>query len=65
MEGGDQVLPFVRLFYGSLSTFFWEDTMGGVHHILQGEGGEQGDPSMPMLFSLGQHAAFLSEVGRW
>ena len=60
MEGGDQILPFVRLFYGSPSTFFWEDTTGGVHHILQGEGGEQGDPLMPMLFSLGQHAALVA-----
>ena len=60
MEGGDQILPFVRLFYGSPSTFFWEDTTGGVHHIFQGEGGEQGDPLMPMLFSLGQHAALVA-----
>ena len=28
-----------------------------VHHILQGEGGEQGDPLMPLLFSLGIHDA--------
>ena len=34
--------------------------MGGVHDILQGEGGEQGDPLMPMLFSLGQHAALVA-----
>ena len=26
-------------------------------HINQGEGGEQGDPPMPLLFSLGQHGA--------
>ena len=60
MEGGDRLLPFVRLFHGSPSTFLWEDTMGGVHHILQGEGGEQGDPLMPMLFSLGLHAALVA-----
>ena len=59
-EGGDRVLPFVRLFYGSPSTFFWEDTQGGAHHILQGEGGEQGDPLMPMLFSWRQHAALVN-----
>ena len=31
--------------------------MGEVHDILQGEGGEQGDPLMPALFALGQHEA--------
>ena len=30
--------------------------MGEVHETVQGEGGEQGDPLMPLLFSLGQHA---------
>ena len=33
------------------------DVEGVVHEIDQGEGGEQGDPLMPLLFSLGQHAA--------
>ena len=47
MEGGDRVLPFVRLFYGDPSTFLWEDDLGGVHSIHQGEGGEQGDPLVP------------------
>ena len=28
-----------------------------MHTIDQGEGGEQGDPLMPLLFSLGQHGA--------
>ena len=36
---------------------FWEDDLGEVHEILQGEGGEQGDPLMPALFALGQHKA--------
>ena len=31
--------------------------MGEVHDILQGEGGEQGDPLMPALFALNQHEA--------
>ena len=30
---------------------------GEVHKIPQGEGGEQGDPMMPLLYSLGQHRA--------
>ena len=60
MEGGDQVLPFVWLFYGDPSTFLWDNDLGRVHSVLQGEGGEQGDPLMPMLFSLGQHAALMA-----
>ena len=32
-----------------------------VHTIQQGEGGEQGDAFMPLLFCMGQHAA-LQEV---
>ena len=55
MEGGDQILPIVRCFYGSPSTHLWEDDMGT--NIPQGEGGDQGDPLMPMLFALGQHRA--------
>ena len=39
------------------STYLWEDDAGTVHHIEQGEGGEQGDMLMPLVFSLGQHAA--------
>ena len=50
-------VPFVRKFCGSPSRYLWEDDSGEVHDIDQGEGGEQGDPLMPMLFSLGQHNA--------
>ena len=32
--------------------------------IAQGEGGEQGDPLMPLLFSLGQHAALAAVNAR-
>ena len=42
MEDGVQLLPFVRCFYGSPSTYLWEDEMGITQHISQGEGGEQG-----------------------
>ena len=38
VPGGDQILPFVRLFYGSQLRCFWEDDAAVVHHILQGEG---------------------------
>ena len=36
----------------------WQDELGIVHDVPQGEGGEQGDALMPALFSLGQHPAF-------
>ena len=38
--------------------------MGEVHDIAQGEGGEPGDPLMPLLFSLGQHAALAAANAR-
>ena len=57
MPGGSEALPHVRLFYGQPSRYLWEDESGNVHHIHQGEGGEQGDALMPLLLSLGQHSA--------
>ena len=59
VPGGDSALPFVVQFYGNPSSYLWEDDVGDVHEICQGEGGEQGDPMMPMLYSLG-HRALLS-----
>ena len=53
MESGS----LVRMFYGNHSTYLWEDEAGVVHTVEQGEGGEQGDVLMPLLCSLGQHAA--------
>ena len=64
MEGGEKLLPFVRMFYSTPSTFLWEDEEGTVHHIPQGEGGEQGDPLMPMLFALGQHSSLIAVSDR-
>ena len=58
------VVPFVRQFYGSPSIFSWESDDGVTHHIPQGEGGEQGDPLMPMLFALGQHPALVAALRR-
>ena len=60
VEGGDQVVPFVRMFHGSPSEYLWEDATGVVHRIPQGEGGEQGDPLMPLLFAVGQHGALAA-----
>ena len=33
MEGGDNLLPLARQFYGSPSTFLWKDEMGTVNHV--------------------------------
>ena len=53
LEGLRSVLHF----YGNPSSFF----LGGTtHEIRQGEGGEQGDPLMPMLYVLGQHPALCA-----
>ena len=54
------MIPFIRQFYRSPSTFLWDDDSGEVHHVHQGEGGEQGDRLMPLLFSLGQHRALVA-----
>ena len=45
LPSGGRLLPFVPMFYGQPSVFLWEDETGEVHHIEQGEGGEQGGPS--------------------
>ena len=60
MADGDKLLPFVRQFCATPSTFLWEDEMGETRKIQQGEGGEQGDPLMPLLFSVGQHRAMVA-----
>ena len=41
IDGGDQIMPFVRQLYGRPSTHLSEDEMGEVHEIAQGEGGER------------------------
>ena len=60
VDGGGDALPFVSQFYGSPSTYVWEDEEGVNHEVLQGEGGEQGDPLMPALFALGLHQALVA-----
>ena len=54
------ILPFVRLSYAS-SSYSWWDENGEVHTVNQAEGGEQGHPLMPLLFSIGIQGA-LEEV---
>ena len=60
LEGGSVALPFVMQFYGSPSTCLWEDERGVNHEIPQGEGGEQSDPLMPVLFALRLHQALIA-----
>ena len=55
------LLPFVKTAYSSASSYVWADEEGVRHTIGQHEGGEQGDPLMPLLFSLGIQNA-LEEV---
>ena len=50
LEEGRAVLPFVRQFYGVPSSYLWEDDGGVTHIVTQGEGGEEGDALMPLLF---------------
>ena len=50
LAGEREALPFVRLFYSEPSAYLWEDSAGKVHTIHPGEGGEQGDLLMPLLF---------------
>ena len=54
---------FVRATYAQPAEYLWEDAAGVRHTIRQAEGGEQGDPLMPLLFSLGIHDS-LVEVHR-
>ena len=53
----NRCLPYVRLWYATESEYVWHDAQGQHHTVIQGEGGEQGDPLMPALFSLGQQPA--------
>ena len=45
---------------GSPHRTFGEDEVGEVQDIPQGEGGDQGDPLMPLLFSLALHPSLRS-----
>ena len=52
-----------RLFHSEPSAYLWEDASGTVHTVHQGEGGEQGDPLMPLLFFVRQHADWRPSRG--
>ena len=38
MENGEKLFFFMRSFYGAPSIYLWEDEMGTIHEIRQGEG---------------------------
>ena len=62
MPGGvPGILPFVRLSFANPSRYSWWDEDGQRRTVVQAEGGEQGDPLMPLLFAIGIQAA-LEEV---
>ena len=63
MPGAREILPFVRLSYAQPSEYSWYDESGQRRTVRQAEGGEQGDPMMPLLFSIGIQGA-LEEVSR-
>ena len=54
------LLPYVRQFYSSPSSYVWYDRHCEAHHVAQGEGGEQGDPLMPCLFAAALHPALTA-----
>ena len=61
------LLPFVRSLYAQPTTYMWTDDTGAQHRIRQAEGEEQGNPLMPLLFSLGIHESLcaVSERLNW
>ena len=63
MPNAKALLPFLLLSYSALSTYDWYDDEGERKTVTQAEGGEQGDPPMPLLFSIGIQSA-VEEVCR-
>ena len=53
----NSMLQGLNMFYGAPSHYIWHSATGEAHIISQAEGGEQGDPLMPALFSLVQRSA--------
>ena len=51
------LIPFVRSTHAHPTNYEWEDQHGTRHQVWQHEGGEQGDPLMPLLFCLAVHNA--------
>ena len=60
MVDGDELIPFIRQFHDSPSTFLWEDELVRHGKWFRVKGCEQRDLLMPLLFSLGQHRALVA-----
>ena len=60
MPRAHAILPFVRMSYAQPSKYSWVDEEGR-HRIVNEAEGEQGEPLMPLLFSIGIQQA-LEEV---
>ena len=58
------MLLFVRLSYASPSTYSRWDDEGQRRTIVQAEGGEQGEPHMPLLCAIGIQAALEEPAGQ-
>ena len=61
MPSARSLLPFVRMSYVQQSCYQWFDDGGEAREVTQAEGGEQGDPLVPLLFAIGIQGA-LEEV---
>ena len=57
LPGASAMLPFLRLSYAQPSHYVWLDGEREQQTVVQGEGGEQGDPLMPLPIALGIHDA--------
>ena len=57
------LLPYACQFYGSPSTYSWVVEQGHSHDIVQGKGGEQGDPLMPAPHALAHEPALRDVRG--
>ena len=64
MPNARKLLPFVRLSYARPSSYAWFDAHGEQHNVHQAEGGEQGDPLMLLLFSIGIQSALEVVAGQ-
>ena len=54
------LVPFVRSVYASPTRYAWEDEHGACWEVAQHEGGEHGDPLMPLLFFVRSEATPLA-----
>ena len=65
MLAARSLLPFVRMSYAQQSCYQWFDDAGESREVTQAEGGEQGDPLMPLLFAIGIQGGSGSGFSPW